>query len=459
MKGTWHFFISKFKQDSLELGVILGVNLFFMFMLAFIAGPEKLDAQTFQVFLYFNCYVAIFLDLMSFGQKYYLSLPLNRQHILFNLAISKIVNFIPCFAIFTLGYSQFPKSEIFNSGYVPSMLMFIVIAFIINLYTLQYDITKPRIEHAKKKFMYLLVMIKIFINYIFFTTLLAYVGAILYSQGWHEYLNQWHLIILLVCFSVLKFFNLLKILLDEKTTYWFWKRDGIQSALKLSVVVLPLAFYSLFLGENRLYDDVPMASEIQNNQLDRIEYMLKRGDDPNSSNRFGMTPLLTAIVDGNDEAFELLIEYGGKIHSDDQISGFSKLSGLGAFDLAIRGQNEKIIRRMLELGYKYTETKEGENILHWMAATCSAPGIFDVIKAGVDIELQNKKGKTPLIRAVQKNCWPVTIALLQNGADMNAKDKDGKTALDYAQNHKNMSWFLKGVGAEAGPSRLPASRN
>jgi len=460
VKGTLHFFISKFKQDSLEIGVILAINLFFMSLLALVAGPERLDAQTFQVFLYFNCYVAIFLDLMSFGQKYYLSLPLNRQYVLFNLAISKLVNFIPCIVIFTLGYSTFPKSEIINSGYVSSFIMFVIVAFIINLYTLQYDITKPRIEHAKKKLMYFLVMIKILVNYIFFSSILAYTGAFLYYKGWHEYLNQWHLIVCLIGFAVLKFFNLLKILLDEKTTYWFWKRDGVQSALKLSLIAIPIIIFSVFFGEKQLYKNLPLALEVKNSNLDKVSYLLKKGEDPNQVNKFGMTPVLASIIHGNYDAFELLLENGGKVHRDDKISNasFWGYDGHGALDLAVIGGNEKIIQKLIDEEYAYTNVINENNILHWMAETCTAPGIFQVLRTGIQIDKVNKRGRTPLLEAVKRNCWPVTMALLQHGADISVKDKKGKTAFDYAKKRKNMKWFLKGLKKENFNSRLPASK-
>lgn len=459
MKGTLHFFISKIKQDSLELGVILAINLFFMSLLAFIAGPKKLDAQTFQVFLYFNCYVAIFLDLMSFGQKYYLSLPLNRQYTLFNLAVAKLVNFIPCLVIFTLGYTKFPKSDVINSGYVPTVIMLVILAFIINLYTLQYDITKPRIEHAKKKFMYFLVMVKILINYIFFSSIIGYSGAFLYYKGWHEYLNQWHIIVALLSFAILKFFNLLKILLDEKTTYWFWKRDGIQSLLKISTVAVPAIVYSMFFGESKLYDEVPLAAEVSKGNYEKLISMLKDGEDPNQVNRFGMTPVLASVIEGDLKAFRMLVDHGGKIHRDDKIQApFSKLSGYGALDLAVIGQNEEIIKKLMDWKWNYTNNKNEENILHWMASTCSAPGIFQVLRSGIEIDKKNKQGRTPLHNAVRRNCWPVTIALLQHGADIAPKDKKGKTVFDYAKKRKNMTWFLKGIKEQAGESsRFPAS--
>lgn len=460
MKALVHFFISKFKQDSLELAVILAINLFFMALLAFVAGPQKLDAQTFQVFIYFNCYVAVFLDLMSFGQKYYLSLPVNRQHILFNLAFAKLVNFIPCFVIFTLGYSTFPKSDVFNSGYFPTMLMFVVLAFIINLYTLQYDITKPRIEHSKKKLMYFLVMIKILINYIFFSSLLAFVGGLLYYKGWHEYVSQWHLIVLITVFAGMKFFNLLKILLDEKTTYWFWKRDGILSGLKLSVVVVPFLIYTVFFNDNKIYEGNELALIIKAENHSKLQLLLEKGVDPNKANEYGLTPLFASIISGDLTSFDILLEKGARVDRTDVINaGFSKFSNHKSLDLAVAVGNVEIIKKLVDLKMAHTNEK-GTNALHMMAKACKAPGIFDVLRSGADINATDKAGKTPLMYAVKQGCWPVTLALVQNGADLLTEDKKGNTVFDLASANRNMKWFLEDHGPWRSPfehERSPAS--
>jgi ankyrin repeat protein len=56
----------------------------------------------------------------------------------------------------------------------------------------------------------------------------------------------------------------------------------------------------------------------------------------------------------------------------------------------------------------------------------------------INVDLQNKKGNTALILASFLGYSEIVKLLLEAGADRNIKDKDGKTALDYAkENYDN----------------------
>lgn len=101
----------------------------------------------------------------------------------------------------------------------------------------------------------------------------------------------------------------------------------------------------------------------------------------------------------------------------------------------------------------------------------------DLFKAGANINIQDAKGRTPLIIASQSNtfskrvksfiAWGATVnhadfdgktalihavianakeivkELIKSNADKNIKDKSGKTALDYALGLENNKDFLK----------------
>lgn len=54
-----------------------------------------------------------------------------------------------------------------------------------------------------------------------------------------------------------------------------------------------------------------------------------------------------------------------------------------------------------------------------------------LIEQGADVNAKDENGHTPLIYAVQKNNVEITDILLKNGADVNVKNKRGKTALDF----------------------------
>ena len=57
----------------------------------------------------------------------------------------------------------------------------------------------------------------------------------------------------------------------------------------------------------------------------------------------------------------------------------------------------------------------------------------EIIGSGFDINTANDAGMTPLMLAVQEGSLSITQALLQKGAQINAQDKTGKTALIAAE--------------------------
>ncbi|WP_157149635.1 ankyrin repeat domain-containing protein [Brachyspira pilosicoli] len=58
-----------------------------------------------------------------------------------------------------------------------------------------------------------------------------------------------------------------------------------------------------------------------------------------------------------------------------------------------------------------------------------------IYEKNVNINFQDENGKTPLIMAVIKGNKDIVRALVNIGADLNIKDNDNKTALDYAESN------------------------
>ena len=53
-----------------------------------------------------------------------------------------------------------------------------------------------------------------------------------------------------------------------------------------------------------------------------------------------------------------------------------------------------------------------------------------LITARADLEIENANGATPLLNACASGSWSVVEVLLARGADINARNKNGKNALD-----------------------------
>ena len=76
--------------------------------------------------------------------------------------------------------------------------------------------------------------------------------------------------------------------------------------------------------------------------------------------------------------------------------------------------------------------------------------VFDAIKIlEFNINAKTPNGRTVLIGASIVGRAEVVKYLIEKGADVNLKDNDGKTALDYAKDSETMLFLIR-AGAEFG---------
>ena len=95
-------------------------------------------------------------------------------------------------------------------------------------------------------------------------------------------------------------------------------------------------------------------------------------------------------------------------------------------------------------GVSFGEEAEVETNDQKLLALCIDPeatpeAIEALLKAGADVAARDKDGKTPLILAAWDNKNPEVIeVLLKAGANAKAKDKKGKTAVDHAKDNEKI---------------------
>ncbi|ADV45410.1 ankyrin repeat domain-containing protein [Nitratifractor salsuginis] len=111
------------------------------------------------------------------------------------------------------------------------------------------------------------------------------------------------------------------------------------------------------------------------------------------------------------EALDLLLDAGLDLN-------FTNREGLGAIDIAIKYRRHDIVRRCKEAGISLSESRR-------------------------------KSGMTPLMLAAAFNDVEMVRYLMEEGAEINAVDKYGMTALDYARKmgQGKVKEFLESVGA------------
>jgi len=138
-------------------------------------------------------------------------------------------------------------------------------------------------------------------------------------------------------------------------------------------------------------------------------------------NNDGMTAImLAAKYSPKAEIIEELIEAGADPKEKNS-------EGMDSFEIAKSAKN----------WVAYEELTKN-NLLKLDFMTCSVADIRSRVKGGADVNEKNKYGVTALMLAARDNRNPAVVkALLKLGADIFAKDINGKNALDYSRVKNN----------------------
>ncbi len=142
--------------------------------------------------------------------------------------------------------------------------------------------------------------------------------------------------------------------------------------------------------------------------------------------RNGRTPLQTAMLRLNLEfdTMNLILE-SSNVDIDQQDDKGSTL-----LQLAIEfGRSNQTIENLIQLGAS-TKTKNEDIVLHKAIWNGNIEVILKLISQGLDVNKKNEHGETPLHYVVGtnlKNHFEITKLLLDNGADLYARDKYGNT--------------------------------
>jgi len=239
---------------------------------------------------------------------------------------------------------------------------------------------------------------------------------------------------------------------------------------------IPTAKAMLDAGLDVNYGDIDNTSAlvvaIMNKQFTFAKFLIDRGADPNTVDAYGRTPVYAAVDIRNEDWSALpnrksddplpsldvlkeLIARGAKLDvaltkplpgRSGMDSGDTSLNaGSTALMRAARSADVVAMRLLLEKGAdpKLT-TKDGNNALMFAAGVgyrdkytrgtdAEALEALKIMMAtGLDIRATNEKGETALHGAAARGADVVVQYLIDHGADINAKTKNGLTPLDSA---------------------------
>ena len=174
----------------------------------------------------------------------------------------------------------------------------------------------------------------------------------------------------------------------------------------------------------------PLMYAARSKNPEIIQVLLDAGADIQARDRLGNTPLSWAAGFGTASGVQVLIDAGADANTVDSVLGYSPLIWASGF-----GESESI-SILIDSGADVTvyDIAEGRTPLMYAVRTGKVQGVTILIEAGAKVNEIDKEKATALIIGAQSN--NVTLdkieVLIDSGANPNARNSEGKTALDLA---------------------------
>ena len=201
----------------------------------------------------------------------------------------------------------------------------------------------------------------------------------------------------------------------------------------------------------------PLMYQPKQHAPEVMKALIELGADPNRRGASQRTPLIYASISGGVDAVMLLIESGSEIDA-------READGATALMNAAQLGHDAKVRLLLKLGANpnlvdnagqtaLMKAAKHVELPYWLAlqesgkltrpkaneSAGSSPGLANngsveaLLQAGAQVNAKDKKGQTALMLAVQQGNLPVIDRLLALGADPNIISSEGDTALRIAR--------------------------
>jgi ankyrin repeat protein len=164
--------------------------------------------------------------------------------------------------------------------------------------------------------------------------------------------------------------------------------------------------------------------------------LLDAGADPQTPGSGGLAPLHQAVLSGQVEITRILLQRGAKVDARDNLGRTPLLTfASGSID------NLDVVKILLQAGADPNAVQQGDetSVLEYIALHGRVAEAELLVTAGARVNARNSLwGMTPLHYAV--DCWDgakgnhdMVRFLIAHGADVNAKDVDGLTPMNYVR--------------------------
>ncbi|XP_067908850.1 fibronectin type 3 and ankyrin repeat domains protein 1 [Heterodontus francisci] len=173
----------------------------------------------------------------------------------------------------------------------------------------------------------------------------------------------------------------------------------------------------------------PLMLAAQKGYQRMVEILIKFGADVNQKNDIGKDSLMLACFAGHLDVVKCLRRFGATWESRDN-------GGSSAMHWATDGEHLHVIEWMINDGCKVDIT-DGHSLWTPLMRVAALSGNVKIasllIKAGANVNIQDKMGKTPLMVAVLNSQDNLVQLLLKNGADPSVTNEYGTSILEMAK--------------------------
>ena len=189
--------------------------------------------------------------------------------------------------------------------------------------------------------------------------------------------------------------------------------------------------------------DTPLIIAVRDSHAEVSKHLITRKDhptNPNLANNQNETALTLAAKHSATQTAVLLLKAGAKPNMQDD-------EGRAAVHYAAVNGDDTTIKALADAGANLDlpRRKGGETPLILAVRSTQGKAVATLIDAKVNIDAQDNRGTTALMRAVDKGSNMLTQAIAHQGADIEKRNKDGQTAIDvaYATGHDSLAHVLE----------------